>query len=261
MKLRLFFVLLFASAVARADYPSFVATLALEINALHPTQDWSYSGVTVDAAGWYNYSIKDSISGSSYVVVHVQTPTTPVDAAFLGDSTVQFMRFETLAPDVNTLNAGDAGHCTAEPARLAPVLAVAPKTIVLVCGTDDIFHPTTSDLSDTKAAMVSVTASIRSAGVGVLWATVTPVGTSLPTEPGANPSQIAATIRSFNAWLRSTAAASSIRVWDRWLNIAASEGNFGVPMCYSTDEIHPYYCTQMLMGGLRYQVFATELQK
>jgi hypothetical protein len=269
-------VLLFAAlpalCAAQDPYPAYLAQLATETNAAEsPTQIWSYWGTGTDSMGWTDYYIVNTANGQEDVdlVIHVPTPGAPLDAAFIGDSSIGIMTFynrnavplpntEGLLPDLATGNFAIGGeHCVGTQARFAEVAALAPRTIVIACGNGDIYYPNTPGSVDAKDALVAMMQAGKSlpTPIPIIIGALTPTEPALPTLPNANPSLIAEQIRAFNDWIRGVVTANGVLFWNRWFNLAASEkSNYGAADCYMSDGVHALYCNQRTIAGLRYLI-------
>ena len=66
--------------------------------------------------------------------------------AFLGDSITHMGRWDLLFPDAHTKNFGVSGETSAHVlGRLAPVIAVRPRLILILIGTNDLFWDVPAD--------------------------------------------------------------------------------------------------------------------
>jgi hypothetical protein len=244
-------------------YPAYLAQLAAETTAAGntPNQDFHYWGTEKDAAGWTDYYLVNLADTNleRKIVIHVPFPGAKVSAAMMGDSTIDTIAFDQAMPDVATLNAGIGGeHCWETLARLGQIAALKPSVIVVGCGNSDVYTVgaagATPEMSESEAALVNIMSEGKSLGVPIIVATLTPILSTLPTEPTVTPSVVAQRIRAFNTQLRNAATASGVLFWNRWSNIAESTGNWGVPVCYGTDGMYPVNCGQMEAAGLQYLI-------
>lgn len=259
----LWFAVIVPCLAQEDPYPAYLAQLAVEITTAGntPTQNFAYWGTQKDAAGWTDYylvNLADPNLGRK-LIIHVPLPGAKLSAAMIGDSTIDKIAFDQVMPDVATLNAGLGGeHCWGTLARLGEIAALKPSVIVVGCGNSDVYTVGTAgvtpEMSESEAALVNIMSEAKSLRFPIIVATLTPILSTLPTEPTMTPSVVAQRIRTFNTWLRADATASGVQFWNRWSNIAASTGNWGVPMCYNADCIHPVNCGQMEVGGLRYLI-------
>ncbi|HWE85848.1 MAG TPA: hypothetical protein VG267_12960 [Terracidiphilus sp.] len=264
-----------APCLAQDPYPAYMAQLAAEINAKHASEAWSYWGTKTDKMGWTDYYLIETANGGLVSRIHVPKPGAKLDAAFIGDSTIDIITLydanptpkpnnESVMPELATLNAGiGADTCAESEARLPEIAALAPSTIVIGCGNTDAWSPATPDMAETKTALLNIMAEGREFQVPIIIGTLTPILSVTPTvqtTQSRSPSIVAKRIRTFNTWLRVAAVDNGDLVWNRWGNIAAGTGDYGIHMCFPmngalpVDGIHPANCGQMQAAGLRYLI-------
>ena len=257
-------------ALAQDPYPSYLAQLSVEINATHsPAQNWSYWGTKVDSMGWTDYYLQDAVSGDLKLVIHTSAPGAPLDAAFIGDSSIDIITLYRPTPPANYYDAGvlpdlatgdfaiGGEQCVGTEARFAEVEALAPRTLVIGCGANDVFWPNTPGSVDAKTALTNM---MGTGTIPIIVAALVPTRPVLPTEPTKTPSLIASQIRTFTDWAcnevnAQQAAGRKVTYWNRWANLAeAQKSNYGAADCYDSDGIHAVYCNERTVAGLRYLI-------
>lgn len=206
----LWFAVIVPCLAQEDPYPAYLAQLAVEITTAGntPTQNFAYWGTQKDAAGWTDYylvNLADPNLGRK-LIIHVPLPGAKLSAAMIGDSTIDKIAFDQVMPDVATLNAGLGGeHCWGTLARLGEIAALKPSVIVVGCGNSDVYTVgtvgVTPEMSESEAALVNIMSEAKSLRVPIIVATLTPILSTLPTEPTMTPSVVAQRIRTFNTWL------------------------------------------------------------
>ncbi len=160
-----------------------------------------------------------------------------VDVVFMGDSITEFWaqpRFGGFFSRRNYANRGMSGQATSHMLSRfrQDVIGLKPKIVVILAGTNDIaggYGPTTNETIEGNLASMSEMA--KSAGIGVILASILPVAASQTT---ARPMT---RIREINNWLRSYAKANNCVYLDYFSAMIDSQGFLRAGL--SDDGLHP----------------------
>ena len=161
----------------------------------------------------------------------------PVRVVFMGDSiTDNWIKADADLFTNGLVDRGISGQTT--PQMLvrfrADVIALKPKAVHIMAGTNDIAGNTGAATIETVEGNIQSMAELaRASGIKVILASVPPA-TAFPWRPDKRPApQIAA----LNAWLRSYAKANGFTYVDYHAALATPEG--AMKPGYASDGVHP----------------------
>jgi acyl-CoA thioesterase I len=175
---------------------------------------------------------------------------------FYGDSITDAWNLASSFPGKPYVNRGISGQTT--PQMLVrfrqDVIALHPKAVVLLAGTNDIAEntgPTTPEAI--QGNFISMVELARANGIRVVLASVLPAY-DYPWRPGKQPVE---KIAALNAWLKSYAAANQLVYLDYFT--AMQDERHGLPEKLSKDGVHPNPAGYAIMAPLAEQAIAAAL--
>ncbi len=199
-------------------------------------------------------------------VKYVGPSAQPVDVVFMGDSITdswQQPRFNFF-PGKRYVDRGISGQTTPQMLlRLRPdVLALSPKVVVILAGTNDIAGntgPMTDEEIEGNLASMSELAAAH--GVKVVLSSITPVSQYHVASPSATPQTTQrpmARIRAINAWIKNYAAAHGHVYLDYFSAMTDADGLLRAEL--STDDLHPNAAGYAVMAPLADAAIAAALK-
>jgi lysophospholipase L1-like esterase len=173
---------------------------------------------------------------------------------FLGDSITEAWALDSAFPGKPYVNRGIAGQTT--PQMLlrfrADVIALTPKVVVILAGTNDIAGNTgPMTLAETEANLVTMVELARAHGIKVVLSSVLPVHDYTPDSELAFPLRPPAQIRELNAWLRELAAANGCGYIDYYSAMVDERGLLRREL--AADGLHPEEAGFAIMAPLAQQ--------
>ena len=179
---------------------------------------------------------------------------------FYGDSITDLWPLARSFPDKPYINRGISGQTT--PQMLVrfrqDVLALAPRVVVILAGTNDIAGNTgPMTLEETEANLASMVELARAHGVRVVLASLLPVHDYTPMAHLAFPLRPPEKIAALNAWLKSYAAASGAVYLD--YASAMTDGSGLLRRELAVDGLHPNRDGYAIMAPLAEQAIAAAL--
>ena len=179
------------------------------------------------------------------------------DAVFMGDSITDFWpqpRFGAFFPGKNYLGRGISAQTTPQMLiRMRPdVIALKPKVVVILAGTNDIAGntgPMTDDQIEGNLASMAELASAN--GIKVVLSSITPVSNYHLANPNASPQTTLrplARIRAINDWMREYAAAHKHVYLDYFSAMIDDKGLLKTEL--SADDLHPTAAGYAVMAPL-----------
>jgi lysophospholipase L1-like esterase len=179
---------------------------------------------------------------------------------FFGDSITDMWPFATAFPGKPYVNRGIAGQTTSQMlVRFRnDVVALAPKVVVILAGTNDIAGNTGPiSLEDIEGNFASMVELARAHGIRVVLSSVIPVHNYTPaselTYPRRPPEQIVA----LNKWMKDYAAASGCVYLD--YAAAMSDDKRVLRRELADDGLHPNKAGYAIMAPLAEQAIAKAL--
>jgi lysophospholipase L1-like esterase len=179
---------------------------------------------------------------------------------FLGDSITAAWALDSAFPGKPYLNRGIAGQTT--PQMLvrfrADVIALAPKVVVILAGTNDIAGNTgPMTLAETKANIVTMVELARAHGIKVALSSVLPVHDYTPESELAFPLRPPAQIRELNGWLRELATSKGCGYIDYHSAMIDERGLLRREL--AVDGLHPQQEGFAIMAPLAQQAIEAML--
>ena len=164
--------------------------------------------------------------------------------------------FPTMFPGKPYIGRGISGQTT--PQMLVrfrqDVVALAPKVVVILAGTNDIAGNTgPSTLEMIEDNLASMTEIAQANGIRVVLSSVLPVF-DYPWKPGLQP---APKIVALNAWIRDYAAKHGVTYLD--YHSAMADARQGLPPSLAGDGVHPNEAGYRLMAPLAERAIAAAL--
>lgn len=164
--------------------------------------------------------------------------------------------FPTMFPGKPYIGRGISGQTT--PQMLVrfrqDVVALAPKVVVILAGTNDIAGNTgPSTLEMIEANLASMTEIAQANGIRVVLSSVLPVF-DYPWKPGLQP---APKIVALNAWMRDYAAGHDAVYLD--YHSAMADERQGLPASLAGDGVHPNEAGYRVMATLAERAIAAAL--
>lgn len=182
-------------------------------------------------------------------------PADPERVVFMGDSITE--GWASLADNPHYVNRGISGQTTAQMlVRFrADVLALKPRLVVLLAGTNDIAGNTgKASVDEIAGHLRSMVQLARAEGVRVVLCSLLPVK-AYPWSPEVRPvPQVAALNRQLQALARQYGAG-----WVDYFSPLADREK-GLPQAYSGDGVHPNDAAYRVMRGLVDPVIAQQLR-
>jgi lysophospholipase L1-like esterase len=186
-----------------------------------------------------------------------RTVTTKPDVVFMGDSITDFWpqpRFGAFFPGKNYLGRGISAQTTPQMlVRMRPdVIALKPKVVVILAGTNDIAGntgPMTDDQIEGNLASMAELASAN--GIKVVLSSITPVSNYHMANPNASPQTTQrplARVHAVNDWMRDYATAHKHVYLDYFSAMIDDKGLFRSEL--SADDLHPNAAGYAIMAPL-----------
>ena len=179
------------------------------------------------------------------------------DVVFMGDSITDAWpqpRFGAFFPGRNYVGRGISGQTTPQMLiRMRPdVIALKPKVVVILGGTNDIAGntgPMTDDQIEGNLASMAELASAN--GIKVVLSSITPVSNYHVANPNALPQTTQrplARVRAINDWMRQYAAAHKHEYLDYFPAMVDDKGMLRTEL--SGDDLHPNAAGYAIMAPL-----------
>jgi lysophospholipase L1-like esterase len=173
---------------------------------------------------------------------------------FLGDSITAAWALDSAFPGKPYVNRGIAGQTT--PQMLvrfrADVIALAPKVVVILAGTNDIAGNTgPMTLAETEANFVTMVELARAHGIKVVLSSVLPVHDYTPDSELAFPLRPPAQLQELNGRLRALAAATGCGYIDYYSAMVDERGLLRREL--AADGLHPETAGFEIMAPLAQQ--------
>jgi lysophospholipase L1-like esterase len=173
---------------------------------------------------------------------------------FMGDSITAAWTLDSAFPGKPYVNRGIAGQTT--PQMLvrfrADVVALAPKVVVILAGTNDIAGNTgPMTLAETEANFATMVDLARAHGIKVVLSSVLPVHNYTPDSDLAFPLRPPAQIRALNTWLRELAGANGCPYIDYYGAMVDERGLLRREL--AADGLHPEQAGYEIMAPLAQQ--------
>jgi len=170
---------------------------------------------------------------------------------FMGDSVTDMWRLETYFPGKSYVNRGIGGQTT--PQMLVrfrqDVLALAPKVVVILAGTNDIAGNTgPMSIDDITANLSSMAELARAHGVRVVLASVLPVHNYTPQSELTYPLRPLDKIREINRWMERYCAAGGPIYLDYFSAMVDDKGALRREL--AEDGLHPGPAGYAIMARL-----------
>jgi acyl-CoA thioesterase I len=199
--------------------------------------------------------------------VDLMASGTAVDVVFFGDSITDSWdneRFSTWFPGKRYVNRGISGQTTPQMlVRLTPdVLALKPKVIVLLAGTNDIAGNTGSvSNQDVENNIIAISELAAAHGVKMVLSSILPVS-NYHVNPELGPPQVVrrpmARITVLNDWLKQYAAAHGHGYIDYFSAMTDAQGLLRSEL--SADDLHPNRAGYEIMAPLADAAIAKALK-
>jgi lysophospholipase L1-like esterase len=173
---------------------------------------------------------------------------------FMGDSITDAWPLATSFPGRPYVNRGIGGQTTTQMlVRFRQdVVALAPKVVVILAGTNDIAGNTgPMSLEDTEANLASMVDLARAHGIRVVLSSVLPVHDYTPASELAFPLRPPEKIVALNRWLQSYAAASGSIYLDYFAGMVDARGMLRREL--ADDGLHPNRAGFAVMAPLAQQ--------
>ena len=188
---------------------------------------------------------------------------------FMGDSITdswQQPRFGGFFPGRPYIDRGISGQTTPQMLlRFRPdVVALAPKAVVILAGTNDIAG-NTGPMTDEQIEgnLASIAELARANGIRVVLSSILPVSQSHVRPGDVNPPQTTrrpmARIRALNAWMKDYAAANGHVYLDYFTATTDAEGLLRAEL--SEDDLHPNAAGYAIMAPLAEAAIQAALRK
>lgn len=177
---------------------------------------------------------------------------------FFGDSITQGWNLAESFPGKPYVNRGISGETTSNMLLRfrQDVIAIAPKVVVFLAGTNDIAGNTGPiSLEAMEANLASMVELAELHGIRVVLGSVLPAY-DYPWNPGLEP---VAKIAALNAWLKSYAAEQGLVYVDYYS--AMQDERHGLPENLSHDGVHPNKAGYAVMAPLAEQGITQALHK
>jgi len=180
---------------------------------------------------------------------------------FLGDSITDFWgrRYGKFFPGKPYLNRGIGAQLTTQMlVRFrADVVALQPKVVVILAGTNDIggsLGPVPPDA--TRNNLMSMVDLARANGIRVVLSSLTPVCDSLGPQTDKRPME---KLRELNSWLQEYAAREKIVYLDYWTAMLNGQGMLRAELTW--DGLHPNDAGYAVMEPLAAKAIAAALKQ
>jgi lysophospholipase L1-like esterase len=181
-----------------------------------------------------------------------------IDVVFMGDSITDLWaepRFGGFFIGRNYLNRGIGGQTTSQMLLRfrQDVIALKPKAVVILAGTNDIAGntgPTTDE--EIEGNLASMSELAKAAGIKVVLASITPVAAS------QTPQRPMIRILKINSWMRSYAVANKHVYLDYFSVMVDSRGLLKARL--SDDGLHPNTSGYAVMSPMAEAAIASALQ-
>jgi lysophospholipase L1-like esterase len=173
---------------------------------------------------------------------------------FFGDSITDIWALASAFPGKPYVNRGIGGQTTAQMlVRFRQdVIALAPKVVVILAGTNDIAGNTgPTSLEEIEANLATMTELARAHGIRVVLSSVTPVHNYTPASEIAFPLRPPEKIAALNAWLKRYAAESGSVYLDYGSAMIDERGMLKREL--AEDGLHPTKAGYALMAPLAQQ--------
>jgi lysophospholipase L1-like esterase len=179
---------------------------------------------------------------------------------FLGDSITDVWALPTYFPGKPYVNRGISGQTTPQLLlRFRPdVIALAPKVVVILAGTNDIAGNTgPMSLEETEGNFASMIELARAHGIRVVIASVLPVHNYTPQSAISFPIRPPEKIAALNRWLKDTCAASGCVYLDYAAAMTDAHGFLKRELAF--DGLHPNRAGYLIMAPLAEAAIAAAL--
>jgi len=208
-------------------------------------------------------SLNDIAALSRYAAENVKlTPPAAGESrvVFMGDSITDFWgrRYGKFFPGKPYINRGISGQVT--PQMLLrfrqDVIALQPKVVVILAGTNDIggsLGPIAGDA--TRANLMSMVDLARANHIAVVLASMTPVCDYLSPQTAKRPME---KLKELNDWIKDYAAGNQIVYLDYWSAMLDDQGVLRKELTW--DGLHPNDAGYEVMGPLAEKAIAAALQ-
>jgi lysophospholipase L1-like esterase len=180
---------------------------------------------------------------------------------FYGDSITEMWPLGTAFPGKPYVNRGIGGQTTSQllVRFRADVIALAPKAVVILAGTNDIAGNTGPiSLDDIAANFATMAELARAHGIRVVIASVLPVHNYTPLSELSFPLRPPEQIAGLNKWLKGYAAANGHVYLDYAAAMVDDKGM--LKRALAEDGLHPNAAGFAIMAPLAEQAIATALQ-
>jgi lysophospholipase L1-like esterase len=180
---------------------------------------------------------------------------------FFGDSITEMWPLATAFPGKPYVNRGIGGQTTSQLlVRFRnDVIALAPRVVVLLAGTNDIAGNTGPiSLEDIQGNVASMVELARGHGIRVVLSSVLPVHNYTPASDLMFPRRPPEKIAALNKWLKSYAAASGCVFVDYGAAMSDDKGMLRREL--AEDGLHPNASGYAIMAPLAAQAIGTALQ-
>ena len=180
---------------------------------------------------------------------------------FYGDSITDMWTLATAFPGKPYVNRGISGQTTSQLlVRFRPdVVALAPKAVVILAGTNDIAGNTGPiSLEDIEGNFASMVELARAHGIRVVLASVLPVHNYTAMSEMTFPLRPNAQIAALNKWLKDYAAANGCVYLDYAAAMADDKGMLKREL--AEDGLHPNKTGYAIMAPLAEQAIGKALQ-
>jgi lysophospholipase L1-like esterase len=179
---------------------------------------------------------------------------------FYGDSITDLWPLGAAFPGKPYVNRGISGQTTSQMlVRFrADVIALAPRAVVILAGTNDIAGNTGPiSLEDIEANFVSMVELARAHGIRVVLASVLPVHNYTPLAELSYPLRPPAQIAALNKWLKDYATANGCVYLD--YAAAMTDKNGLLKKDFAEDGLHPNAAGYAIMAPLAAQAIGKAL--
>lgn len=169
---------------------------------------------------------------------------------FMGDSITDAWgrSYAKFFPGKDYVNRGISGQTTPQMLiRFRPdVLALQPKVVVILAGTNDIAGNTGPEtIDEIEGNLLSMVQLARANGIAVVLASLTPVSDDYHEQTAKRP---LAQINTLNAWIRSECQKDGLTYLDYYSGVVDERGQFKKELTY--DGLHPNDAGYAIMGPL-----------